>query len=81
MRNSILSNLIGILTVIALIEVYTSENKIVKLACGVSVIILLIISLIQSQRSIDISDNQKRLSWIILIPLFSLMLYLYTLIK
>jgi disulfide bond formation protein DsbB len=81
MSESLKYNLIGIATVIALVVTYTVDNKIVKLIVGITLVIGLIISLIQTQRSIEFSNGQKRLSWIILFPLLSLIGYLYTLIK
>jgi len=81
MSDSLKYNLIGIGVVIAMVVIYTVDNKIVKLIVGIGLVIGLIISLIQIQRSIELSDGQKRLSWIILLPLLSLIGYLYTLIK
>jgi disulfide bond formation protein DsbB len=80
MSDSLKYNLIGIAVVIAMVAIYTVDNKIVKLIVGIGLVIGLIISLIQTQRSIELSDGQKRLSWIILLPLLSLIGYLYTLI-
>jgi disulfide bond formation protein DsbB len=81
MSDSLKYNLIGIGVVIAMVVIYTVDNKIAKLIVGIGLVIGLIISLIQTQRSIELSDGQKRLSWIILLPLLSLIGYLYTLIK
>ncbi len=81
MSDSLKYNLVGIGVVIAMVVIYTADNKIVKLIVGIGLLIGLIISLIQTQRSIELSDGQKRLSWIILLPLLSLIGYLYTLIK
>jgi disulfide bond formation protein DsbB len=81
MSESLKYNLIGIAVVIASVVIYTADNKIVKFIVGITLVIGLIISLIQTQRSIELSDGQKKLSWIILFPLLSLIGYLYTLIK
>jgi len=81
MSDSLKSNLIGIGVVIAMVVIYTVDNKIVKLIVGSGLVIGLIISLIEVQRSIELSDGQKRLSWIILLPLLSLIGYLFALLK
>jgi len=77
MINSLKYNLVGILTVICMVVAYTAEEKIIKLITGSLLIIALIFSLIETQRSIELSSGQKQLSWIILIPLLSLVGYLY----
>ena len=81
MSDALKHNLIGIIVVIAMVVIYTVDNKIVKLTVGIGLVIALFISFIQTQRSIELSDGQKRLSWIILFPLLSLIGYLYTLMK
>jgi len=77
MINSLKYNLVGIFTVICMVVAYTAEEKIIKLITGSLLIIALIFSLIETQRSIELSSGQKQLSWIILIPLLSLVGYLY----
>jgi disulfide bond formation protein DsbB len=81
MSDSLKHNLIGISVVIAMVVIYTVDNKIVKLIVGIGLVIGLILSLVQTQRSIELSDGQKKLSWIILLPLLSLIGYLYSLIN
>ncbi len=80
MSDSFKYNLIGLFVVGSMVVIYTVDNRTIKLIVGISMIIGLIISLIQTQRSIELSDSQKRLSWIILVPILSLIGYLYTLI-
>lgn len=81
MSDSIKHNLLGILTVVTFVAFYAVENVYIKIIIGSALIIGLIISMIIIHRSIDLTDNQKRLSWIIILPLISLFAYLYSLIK
>lgn len=80
MKYSLKDNLIGISGVGAMIIIYTFDNKIVKLIFGFGLVTVLIIALIQSQRSIELTDGQKLFSWFILLILLPLIGYLYTLI-
>lgn len=70
-------NIIGILTILLTVAVFTVDNNTIKLILGITLLIGLVISFIQVQRSLLIPDDQKRLSWIILLPVLSLIFYLF----
>ncbi len=81
MRDSLKHNLIGISTVALLVSIYVVENVYIKIVIGIALIIGLVISMIMIHKTIEMTDNQKRLSWIIIVPLISLIVYLYSQIK
>ena len=69
MRDSLKHNLIGISTVALLVSIYVVENVYIKIVIGIALIIGLVISMIMIHKTIEMTDNQKRLSWIIIVPL------------
>jgi hypothetical protein len=81
MSDSLKYNLVGILTVAVLVSMYAFENIYIKVFSGLVILIGLIISAIMIHRSIEITDKQKRIVWIFIIPFISLITYLYFQIK
>lgn len=81
MSRSLRHNLIGICSVFVMIVFVTITDKPVKIILGAFLAIALIISLIQMQRSVELTNVQKIISWTILIPLGIILLNLFFLTK
>jgi hypothetical protein len=81
MNDSLKYNLFGILTVAVLVSMYAFENIYIKVFSGLVILIGLIISAIMIHRSAEMTDKQKRIVWIFIIPVISLITYLYFQIK
>lgn len=81
MSDSLKYNLSGALTVALLVSIYAVENIYYKIFMVSALIIGLIILFIFAQRSIEITNSQKRVYWIIIIPIISLIAYLFVQIE
>ncbi|HBG69811.1 MAG: hypothetical protein A2W93_00335 [Bacteroidetes bacterium GWF2_43_63] len=81
MNRSLLNNLAGIGASLLMVAVIAVENLWVKFIAGGILITVLIVSFIMLQKNKELSPGVKRLNWFILIPLFSLIGYLYQFIK
>ena len=77
MNESLKYNLIGVSVAVTMVVIYTVNNKPIKIIAGISLIIALAISLIIIQRNTELTRGQKVFSWIVLIPLLSLIAYIY----
>lgn len=70
------NTLIGIIYIALFFFSYTAENKTIKIISSSLLIISLVISLILVQLNKDLPAKQKRLFWIVLLPLLSLIVNL-----
>ena len=59
---------------------YTANNNWIRIICSFVAILSLIISLIIIQKNKNLSSRQKRIYWIILLPVFSLVVNIVSLI-
>ena len=77
MNESLKNNLIAVLFVISLVVLYTIDNETIKIVLGIGLVSGLIISMIQIQRSVELTKSTKRLAWLILLPLFTILKHLF----
>lgn len=71
-------NLLGAFSVAVLVSIYAVENIYYEIFMVSALIIGMIVSLIRSQKSVEMLDSQKRLYWFIIIPVISLIAYLFS---
>jgi len=81
MNEPLKHNIIGVLVVILLVGFYTIDNATLIIIFGIGLVTSLIISMIQIQRSLELSKSTKRLAWLILLPLFTIVKHLFTLVQ
>lgn len=81
MSDTLKYNLKGIAVLAAMVIIFTVNNNTLKLVVGIGLVAGLVTALIQTQQSIELSTGLKRLSWIILIPLMSIIGYLFAIIE
>lgn len=76
MSNSLINNLAGLGTIALMVTVFTVENLLVKFIAGIILLAVMIISLIIIQKNKELTSAQKKLAWVVVLPLFSLIGYL-----
>ncbi len=72
MNNSLTYYLIGIVVTMSMVLAYTSDNTMLSCFAGITLVIGLIVSIFLIQRSMEWSHKQKRMAWLILLPMLSL---------
>ena len=70
--------LISLATIVLYGTVYLSTDKLIIAVCGLLLVVMLVYSLIQLQRSKNVDRTTKNSMWIVLIVLLSLMANIYT---
>lgn len=81
MKKSLIFNLEGLLVVIVLSVTCFVGHKKLRIIAGAGLFLLLLISLVKNQGNRELTAVQKRLFWIVLIPLFSILKHLNELLS